>query len=100
MDVLDQLYTWTDYVLWWALAALRAWALADCVTRRTPAFPAVGKLTKPAWVAILFFGGLIGTFFSYPPSPGNVVNIIPLITVVAAAVYLADVRPAVREITG
>jgi hypothetical protein len=93
VDVVDKLYYWTDYVLYWALIVLRVWALLDCATRKAAAFPAVDKLTKPAWLLILVVSGLLGTFASPPLWP------ISLISVVVSAVYLADVRPAVREIS-
>lgn len=93
MHVVDQLYHWTDLILWWGLGALRLWAFADCATRKAAAFPAAGKLTKPAWLLILLAAGLLGQFASPPLWP------ISLISAVAAAIYLADVRPAVREIT-
>ncbi|MCW2498010.1 DUF2516 family protein [Jatrophihabitans sp.] len=95
MHLINDLYYWIDKVLFWGLVALRAWALFDCLTRKAAAFPAVGKLTKPIWVAILALGGFLGSYF--PPQP---VGLLSLITTVSAAVYLADVRPAVREITG
>lgn len=94
MHVVNQLYYWTDFVLFWGLVALRVWALADCLTRKLAAFPAVDKLTKPAWVAMLVLGGLFGSWLSPPLGP------ISLISAIIAAVYLADVRPAIREITG
>lgn len=94
VDAIHILYVWTDRVLWYGLIVLRAWALFDCVTRKGAAFPAVDKLTKPAWIGILLVAGLLGTFASPPLWP------ISLISAVAAAVYLADVRPAVREISG
>ena len=93
MSVVDELYNWTDGVLFYGLAALRLWALLDCLTRKAAAFPAVDKLTKPAWVGILLVSGLLGQFASPPLWP------ISLISAVVTAVYLADVRPAVREIT-
>jgi hypothetical protein len=93
VNVVDQLYHWTDHVLFWGLAALRLWALLDCAIRKAAAFPAAGKLTKPAWLLILLASGLLGQFASPPLWP------ISLVSTVAAAVYLADVRPAVREIT-
>lgn len=92
--VLDVVYLWTNNVLMWSLAALRLWAIVDCATRKAAAFPAVDKLTKPAWLAILVVSGVFGTYI-LPP-----VGIISLISVVVASVYLADVRPAVREISG
>ena len=93
MRVVNDLYYYTDRALFFGLAALRLWALLDCLTRKTAAFPAVDKLTKPAWLAILLISGLLGQFASPPLWP------ISLVSTVAAAVYLADVRPAVREIT-
>jgi hypothetical protein len=94
VDVLSELYQWTFYVLYYALAALRLWAVVDCVTRKTAAFPAVDKLTKPAWLAILVVSGLVGQFAGPPEFPFS------LISVVISAVYLTDVRPAVREVSG
>jgi hypothetical protein len=93
--IVDRLYYWTDLVLFYGLVALRVWAIADCVTRRHDAFPAADKLTKTAWLAILILSGALGTWLS--PSP---IGPLSLISAVVAAVYLADVRPAVREISG
>ncbi|HZC71555.1 MAG TPA: DUF2516 family protein [Jatrophihabitans sp.] len=93
MDAIDTLYTWTNGILWYGLIALRVWALLDCMIRKAAAFPAADKLTKPTWLLILVAAGLLGTFVSAPLWP------ISLISVVVAAIYLADVRPAVREIT-
>jgi hypothetical protein len=95
VDVVGSLYYWTDLVLFWALVALRAWAFIDCLTRKVAAFPAVDKLTKPAWLAILLVSALFGSWIS--PSPTGPIS---LISAVVAAVYLVDVRPAVREISG
>jgi Protein of unknown function (DUF2516) len=94
VDVVDKLYVWTDLVLFYGLIALRAWALIDCATRKASAFPAADKLTKPVWLLIIIVSGLLGTFASPPLWP------ISLISAVACGVYLADVRPAVREISG
>ncbi|PZS37000.1 MAG: DUF2516 domain-containing protein [Pseudonocardiales bacterium] len=94
MSALNLVYYWTDEVLFWGLAGLRGWAVVDCATRKAAAFPAVDKLTKPAWLAILVVSGVLGVFLSPP------VGIISLISVIVASVYLADVRPAVREISG
>jgi hypothetical protein len=90
---MDSFYFWTDSILFWGCVALRAWAVVDCVIRKAAAFPAADKLTKPAWLAILVISGLLGSYV--PPILGP----ISLISVVVAAVYLADVRPAIREIT-
>ena len=69
---------------------IQLWALVDAVTRPGPAFPAAGKLTKPIWIGILAVGLLLGG--------GNVMGLFGLLGIVAAIVYLVDVRPAVREL--
>jgi len=73
-----------------ALLALKVWALVDACTRPAPAFPAAGKLTKVAWVAILAAAVLLGGL--------SVFGLLGLIGTVAAIVYLVDVRPTVREL--
>ena len=74
-----------------AVVAVKAWALVDACTRRGPAFPAAGKLTKPAWIAILVAALVLGGT--------SIFGIFGLVGIVAATVYLVDVRPAVREIS-
>jgi hypothetical protein len=76
-----------------ACLALQLWAMIDCVTRRSAAFPAAGKLTKPAWLIIT---GL-AAFLTYLLGP---IGIFGIAGMVASIVYLVDVRPAIREITG
>ena len=70
--------------------ALKVWALIDAISRPTAAFPAAGKLTKVAWIVILALSVLLGGT--------NVLGLFGLLGLVAAIVYLVDVRPAVREI--
>lgn len=74
---------------------VQLFALIDAVRQRTDAFPAANKQTKTIWLAILGVATAIGFIFLF--SPFNVFN---LIAFVAAGVYLADVRPAVRGLTG
>lgn len=93
MHAINLIYTWFDLILWVGVMALHVWSIADCATRKGAAFPAVDRLTKAAWLGIVVVAGVVGVLFSP-------LNVISLIATVAAAVYLADVRPAVREITG
>jgi hypothetical protein len=95
MQLIHDVYLWVDVVLYWGLVALRLWAVIDCATRKAAAFPAADKLTKPAWLAITIIGGGLGSLFVYQP-----LHIVSLISLVAALVYLCDVRPAVREVSG
>lgn len=73
--------------------ALELWALIDCLTRRADAFPAAGKLTKPGWLVITALATVI-TFFT------GAIGFLGIAAIIAAIVYLVDVRPAIREITG
>jgi hypothetical protein len=95
MHLVDDIKFWVDLVLYWGMVALRVWAVGDCLTRKAAAFPAVDKLTKPIWLAILIIGGAIGSLPTF-----SVINILSLVSLVAALVYLTDVRPAVREVSG
>lgn len=71
------------------VTALAVWALVDAALRPAAAFPAAGKLTKPAWLAILALGVAL-TFLAG--------GLLTLLVAVAAIVYLVDVRPAVRDL--
>ena len=71
---------------------LKLFALIDACVRPTAAFPAAGKLTKIAWIAILAAALVLGGT--------SVLGLFGLFGVVAAIVYLVDVRPAVRELRG
>jgi len=95
MRLIDDFYFWINWVLYWGFVALRVWAIVDCLTRKAAAFPAVDKLTKPIWLAILIIGGAIGSLPTF-----SVINILSLVSLVAALVYLTAVRPAVREVSG
>ncbi len=89
-------------MLFWGEVALWVWATVDCVTRKAAAFPAVDKLSKGAWLGItatsLALGLLASGFWTQVPDPAA--PFFALISTVACGVYLADVRPAVRESSG
>ncbi len=76
-----------------AVLAVCVFALVDAVRRPAGAFAAAGKLTKTKWVAILAVASLIS--FAGLGGLGLIV-----ISLVAAGVYLADVRPALRSVGG
>jgi hypothetical protein len=81
---------------------VEAWALVDALRQRSDAFVAAGKLTKPLWLIILGVAAALG-FLALPFGGGgfsNPLGLLSIVAVVAAAVYLTDVRPAVRESRG
>jgi hypothetical protein len=74
---------------------LKGYALFDALRVPTDAFPAAGKLTKPIWLGILIVAFIIElAVFPNPLFFGN------LLGTVGAAVYVVDVRPAVRAMGG
>ena len=77
-----------------AAFVVETWAFVDGIIRPAPAFVAAGKLTKPLWLIILGVAFVLGL---YTALYGGVTQILAVVAFVAAAVYLADVRPKVRE---
>ena len=77
--------------LYYGALALVLFAFVDALIRPAPGFVAMGKLTKPAWVGITALAAVL----IYLMGP---LNLFGLLAVTAAGVYLADVRPAVREL--
>src|SRR5438874_8277381 len=78
-----------------AAFVVEAWAFIDAITRPAQAFPAAGKQTKPIWLIILGVATVIGLgSLAYRV---QLVSLFPIIAFVAAAIYLADVRPKVKE---
>ncbi len=91
-----------QYGIYWVLSlvmlGLQAFSLVDAVRRRPDAFPASGNQTKTLWLALLGAATAVG-LVSLPNflSPLNILN---LVAVVVAGVYLVKVRPALIAITG
>jgi hypothetical protein len=72
-------------------------ALVNCLTQRAEAFPVVGPLSKNGWLAIL--GGAVLLTLLCGVAGSGPFSIFSLAAIAAAAVYLLDVRPALREAT-
>ncbi len=81
--------------------ALEAWAFFDCLRHKASAFPAVSKRTKMFWLALTggaFVIGLISLLGQLGGGGGlGTIGLFGLAAVTAASVYLADVRPAVKD---
>lgn len=78
-----------------AALAMMVWALVDCLRAPSDAFVAAGKRTKPVWLALTGVATAVG--FIYVLQPFSIFN---LAAVVAAGVYHADVKPALRSVRG
>lgn len=82
-------------VLGIASLALTAFATVDALRQRSNLFPAVGRQTKVFWVAVLAVAFLISIVSLY-----NALSLFNVVGVIAAGIYLADVRPKIKEISG
>lgn len=71
-----------------AVLVVTVYALVDCARRPAAAFVAHGKQTKQIWVAILGVALVVSLTLGF-------LSFLGTIAVVAAIVYLVDVKPAV-----
>ena len=77
-------------VLYAGAQGLTLWAFVDALIRPATGFVATRKLTQPAWMGIT---GLAALLIFWQQNP---MTLFGLPAVIAAIVYLVDVRPAVR----
>jgi hypothetical protein len=97
VDLVQSVQQFVLLILGVGALLLTGFAAFDVVRRKAPLFPHVGRLTKPVWMGILIAAFLISIV--YFGSPGTL-GILNVIGVVAAGVYLADVRPKLQQIDG
>lgn len=76
-----------------AMFIAQAFAFIDAISHRPDAYVAADKLTKNAWMIILGLGVAAHMLIWSPLSIFNLAGI------VAALVYIVDVRPALRSLT-
>ena len=78
---------------------LEVWALVDCARHKAASFEATGKRTKTFWLALTGGATLVGVISLFGSGGGlfGTLGLFGLAAVVAASVYLADVRPAVKD---
>ncbi|WP_043562497.1 DUF2516 family protein [Actinomyces israelii] len=80
---------WTWNLAGFCAIGLGAWALIDTLRRPAQNFIAADKRTKGFWLAVNAVGVLVVAF-------SGLTSFFGLLGVVANAVYLADVRPALN----
>lgn len=78
-----------------AALAMQVFALVDCLRQRPDAYVAASKRTKNFWLIVTGVAVAIGVI-----SVANPLNLFSLLAVVGAGVYLADVRPALKAVSG
>ena len=85
-------------VLLLAALAMEVFALIDAARHRPDAYVAAGKRTKTFWVAITAVCAAVGLYLLV--SKASPLNLFEVAAVIGAAVYLADVRPALQRVSG
>jgi len=93
--LLAQLQHWIVVGLSVAALGVEVYAFVDCVRRRPDAFPAAGKRTKTFWLVLTLVSVLIGVL-----ALSTVPGLLAIVAIVAAGVYLADVKPALDQVMG
>ncbi|GAA3729723.1 hypothetical protein GCM10022402_08020 [Salinactinospora qingdaonensis] len=82
-------------VLYLAIFVTTLYALVDALRTPAQAFPAMDKQTKGLWVGLLSVGAVLslGAVFGFG-------GFLVILSLIAALIFLLDVRPAVRGISG
>ncbi|MGC0331110.1 O-antigen/teichoic acid export membrane protein [Streptomyces sp. SAI-170] len=76
-----------------AFTLFSGFALVDAAVRREDAYRAADKQTKPFWLVILGLAFVVSLIF-------GILSFLPIIGLIATIVYMVDVRPALRQISG
>jgi hypothetical protein len=93
--VLNMLDYYILFACWIAGLPVGLFALIDAARARADAFTAADKLTKPTWLWIT--GGALVVLIIFRNGP---LDLLWLIGLIAALVYLVDVRPSLIEVQG
>lgn len=81
-------------VLWVLLLGLKGFAFVDCLRAPSQVFPAVGRQSKVLWLVLTGLALLTGLL------PNLTLSLFGIAGVVIAMVYLFDIRPKIKSITG
>lgn len=91
---------WVYFILALVALGIEVWAFFDCLRHKANAFEAVSKRTKPFWLALTGGALAVGALSVFGGGGGGLLGplgLFGLAGVTAASVYLADVRPAVKD---
>jgi hypothetical protein len=87
---------WVFWILLLAAFVVETWAFIHAVLQPSATFVAAGKQTKPIWLIILGIAFLIGVGGAIGDLA--LLSFFPIIAFVAAAIYLVDVRPKIKQV--
>lgn len=94
MSYLGTVQGYIILVLSLAALGVEVYAVVDCLRRRPDAFTAAGKRTKSFWMLVTGVALLLGIV-----AVGGL-GILGIVAIIAAGVYLADVKPALDQVMG
>ena len=94
MELFAGFQTIVLYVLGAGALACEVYAFVDALRHPAGAYLAAGKRTRTFWLVLLGVAMALGVVTLAS------LNLFALLGFVAAAVYLADVRPALRQVRG
>jgi predicted CDP-diglyceride synthetase/phosphatidate cytidylyltransferase len=94
MELFQGFQTIVLYVLGAAALACEVFAFVDAIRHPEGAYRAAGKRTRTFWLVLLGVAMALGVVTLAS------LNLFARLGFVAAAVYLADVRPALRQVRG
>ncbi|MFE7116911.1 DUF2516 family protein [Streptomyces sp. NPDC057654] len=83
-------------VMSWVSIALLIFTLVafiDAAVHREDAYRAADKQTKPFWLIILGIAAAVNLFM-------GILSFLPIIGLIATIVYMVDVRPALKQVSG
>jgi hypothetical protein len=95
MNMIGSAQNLVSLLLGLAALALEVFAFVDAIRHRPDAYVAAGKRTKQFWTIVTGISALVGFVFMFSP-----LNLLGILAVVGAGIYLADVRPALRQVSG
>jgi hypothetical protein len=72
---------------------LSVFSLIDCIRRPAVAFPAIGRQSKVLWLVLTGLAVLVSLI-------GSRLLLLTVAALVVSLVYIFDVRPKIKEITG
>ena len=93
-----------DYFFWLLLLiafVMEAFALVDMLGRPAGAFTSADKQRKKLWMIVLIVSAVVGLAAAVLPTRGAspiaiLFGILPIAAFIGAAIYLTDVRPAIK----
>ena len=90
------------FVFFWLIAIVafivEVFALIDAIRVPAEAYAAASKQTKKLWLIILGIANVVG--LAGAANILTILSILPIVAFIVAAIYLADVRPAVASYRG